>query len=445
MGLRRLSRGFTLFVLLLAFLQTTQGADPLPAALEEWMYYETTLNDKDAYQAPSREHSALKRQYRSQGGDWFEAKSYWIPESELNVATAEKLLPSELQSHLMRTVQGQRQYRLFVHPESETFYLPLTSKHEFAGTVQVRATASGRTSLVRLGDNPPQYCFVKFSLDVKLGKSIRTISRAESVQSVGISKYISSRKKELSDTFQFIAEPLGVIPKGWARGGQIIRPVPSEILQNKTHLVPLFSLTAPQPDGSTLFERMARKSGLDPYTFARERILRPFLKGWTEWAIDGGLSMAAHSQNVLIELNNEGNPTGRFFHRDMGGMNLDLESPGARRFAGSLPVFSTLASDYHQDFRIKARETSIKTYFQNRFLYNIDKDVSRLVSTYPKGKLLSDLWVELGESIRNHSLLPMDRTTPSQLQNALSDILKDAQSNKRNKRCLSWFRSLISN
>lgn len=424
---------FNLILLLSLCLGVTAQAqhNPLPGSLPMWMHAEQNLNDKNGYRIPPRDHSSLNREHQAESGSWFQVKSYWIPESELNVAELLEMMPEQLKKELVREQNGKRFFRLFVHPESESFYQSLTSKYHQAEPAIARATASSRTVLMSFQHKPEILFFAKLSLNVNLGNVVRTIPEAETAQSVGLSSYILNKAKKLGPEFKFIPETLGIIPKGWPRGGQIIRPIPPEVLKGQTRLLPLFSLTAPQKQG-TILENMIRESGKDPYQFARESILIPFVKGWTEWAIEGALSMEAHSQNVLIEVDHRGLPTGVFHHRDMGGMNLDMSSP----FVSSselekLPVFSELKGDYHQNFTAQARETSLAVYFRERFLYNIDRELQKLDPNYVPGKLMKDLWIELQKSIHEYTGMPKQKLSLRSLEAEIPKILKAAAQSRR--------------
>ena len=291
-----------LFLLFIAF--ASQGlTQELPGRLNVWMNAEQNLNDKNGFNIPTRDHSALQKQFQAVSGSWFQVKSYWIPESELDVASIVDQVSPELKDSLIKVIDGISHYRLFVHPESESFYDSLTKKYPAAESALARATASSRTVLMTTENG--DFFFAKLSLNVELGRVVRTIPKAETVQSIGLSQYILNKKNQIDSGFHFIPETLGIIPKGWARGGQIIRPIPKEVLSGEKTIVPLFALTAPQKNG-TLLAQMIQQSGDNPYQFVRHQILKPFVKSWVQWAIHGALSMEAHSQNVLLEISKKG-------------------------------------------------------------------------------------------------------------------------------------------
>lgn len=76
----------------------------------------------------------------------------------------------------------------------------------------------------------------------------------------------------------------------------------------------------------------------------------------------------------------------KFFHRDMGGFNIDMKSP---QFDKEIDLMSSTTPeiDYHQAHIKAAREQSLHTYFDGGFLHNIESELKRC---WPK-RFLSSL------------------------------------------------------
>jgi hypothetical protein len=328
--------------------------------------------------------------YRPDDGKWFKLPSILVPEEDLNVALSGLgKAPSEVNQILIVEEEGKRYHRLFIHPESENFYQELIKKNisTYSTEFEASATSSSRTLLVRNVQNPELKFFAKLSLDVKLGGVVRTIPKGEVSRSVGISDYILRHEKELCGNFTIMPEVSGIIPKGFDRGGQIIRLIPKEVQENKSYLVPLFSLYA-EKDGSTLLKDLALKKGISPTEFVEQHILEPFMEGWAQWAIRGPIVMEAHAQNVLIELDKDMNPTGRFVHRDMGGFNIDMDSKSFNQEDKKfIPYFDSIKEEYHQKFIDPAKRQSLSVYFEGGFLYNIDRELQKIDPHYIKGSI----------------------------------------------------------
>jgi hypothetical protein len=365
--------------------------------------------------------------YRPDTGNWFDLPSAWIPESRLNVAEAIRLIPPELRDELIQVRDGVRYFRLYIHPESRKFYKEFVGDAPITADYEATATASSRTLLVRSKADPSKLFFAKVSLDVELGGVRRTILRDESARGIGTTMYLERSGRDLSDGFEFAREPLGIIPKGWDEGGQIIRLIPPEVLSGKSTLIPLFSLYAKKEDGS-LIEKLAKKTGLAPREFAEKFVVEPFARSWAEWAVHGPVVMEAHAQNVLLELDASGMPTRRFFLRDLGGFEIDDGAPGfvAARLEGT-PVFKTRKADYYPKTAEQMQTQSLSTYFEGGFLFNVDKELKRVQPGYKEGEINETFWSAIGAQLSRVSGVPVALFSRAQLEKRMPLMVKLAE------------------
>lgn len=425
--------------ILLSLLLLVLGSAPAFAdSLDDWIDLEQTrINrtvDENKILAPDVQNQA--RRFRPESQTWFSLKAIWIPESELHAALDPAHFDPEVAKYFVREKNGQREYRLLIHPESENFYRDLLAKYPVDySTFRATSTASSRTVRVNAGGPRGPRFFAKLSLDVELGGVRRTVPRTEVARSVGTSIYLESLAEKIGPSpFVHIPEPFGISPKGWERGGMILRMVPAAVQENKTKLVPLFSLYAPDRRGRTLLQDLAEQAGVPPAEFVKENILAPFYDGWVRWNLEGAVTMEAHAQNVLLEMDARGRPTGRFVHRDLGGFNIDMQS---KQFTPpeNLPSFTNIANDYHQPFVGKAREQSLCTYFDGGFLFNVDKELERIQPGYKARSVMTEGRRILSERLEFYSGVKVPtknlRSGPAVLQ-----ALRDAQAgfDKRAKR-----------
>lgn len=377
----RLSAFFSLFLLLSSI---AAWADPIQDWIDlEQLRIDRTVNEKKIIAPDIKNQNVL---YRPENQNWYPLKAIWVPESELDIALDEINFDSSIKKHFIRTKNGVREFRLLVHPESEKFYQELLLKYPAdSKTFRATSTASSRTVLVE-AEGGPRF-FAKLSLDVEIGGVTRTVPRGEVARSVGTSMYLARESVE-NGSFGFLPEPLGISPQGWERGGMILRTIPAEIQSGKKKLVPLFSLYAKGDDGKTILESLILKEKMKPEEFVKKFLLEPFFDGWTDWNFNKSVTMEAHAQNVLLELDENGRPSGRFIHRDLGGFNIDFDRKSEK--AAGLPTFTSVDEDYHQKFSINARKQSIHTYFDGGFLYNIDRELSRIQPDYKKGRIFDE-------------------------------------------------------
>ena len=353
----------------------------LPAGLQSWLDYEQTLNDKsvDPYILQNPKQTEQLLAYRPENRAWFELKSIWVPAEQLNVAE----IPGSAFDNktFVKEVGGQRFYRLLIHPESEQFYGELLDKYPLAETFYATSTASSRTVLAT--DKKGKFFFAKLSLDINIANSSRTIPAGEVARSVGVTKYTDNML--VDEHFKIIREPLGIVPKGWARGGQLLREIPESVLKNQNAMLPFFSLYARNADGVSILQKMIEQSGEEPEQFIVERILRPFACAWSDWAVEGPIVMEAHAQNVLLELNREGLPSGSFFHRDMGGFTLNGNVSMVR--TSGLPYFNSLDGDYYLRNINNAMTSSLESYFEGGIIYNLDRELAYITQKRNRHRL----------------------------------------------------------
>lgn len=413
-------------LLLFFFLSFPLGAQPLdiqlPKNLGLWMWAEGQLNDKGRFQK-LRDHSALDPAHQAKNSQWFEVQSYWVAEELLDVAQLDEEIPKELRSELIRDGQSGREYRLFVHPESKEFYQKLTDQSLVADSVWALATASSRTVLLHFPRHPQSFIFAKLSLDKDLGNVRRTVISSEARQAVGMSVWLKEVLKKIGGKFHFMSEFIGIAPKGWPTGGQVLRAVPKEVLTGEKVILPFFSLTASQSNGRSILEEMIEESGERPYEFVLKTILKPFVREWLRWALEGAYVSELHTQNFLFERANGKMPT--FWIRDNNGAKIDASSPYFDpRLLPTKKDFENLMSGYNPEDVIKMQNKTLATYF-DRILQNLDRELVRLDSAYVKDMIRNDLWLELRKELIELGL-PKETVRIEKIQNNLPEVLQRA-------------------
>lgn len=382
---RRAAAGLLVVVSLLASLSSAHAQDHprfdrLPESIREWIYAEQKLLSRavDERRIMAPRINNQDPDFAPEKGGVFEVKTYWVDASKMEAFLGDNM-PERFRGMLVRTRNGHTEYRLAVHPESESLYEEVVKGAERGAPLWATATASSRTLLVWEHGMEAQPFFAKLSLNKEIGGVVRTIPLSEVVRSVGINNVLHAESATLPASFDFIPEVASMIPKGMPRGGMIIRTIPEEILSGKAKFVPLFSLYATPPEGGPpLLARMIEKSGMDPKEFVRTKIVEPMAAQWFDMVVDRGIQMEPHAQNVLIELGKDGLPTGRFLHRDLGGFTVDFnhrERLGLGTKA-SLPYIHDFEKEYHLD-RAVERLKDVRVYFSGGFLYNIDQELPK--------------------------------------------------------------------
>ena len=403
----------------------------LSKSVEELLYYEQNAIDRSVNRYKMK-HPDIKNQkveYQPENKQWFNLESAWIPESVLNVAESGINYAEQFPDEFVKTENGAKFYRLFIHPESKKFYSKIIKQYGLTTEHTATSTSSSRTVLVKSLRDPKLVYFVKLSLDITLGGIIRTIPQGEVARSVGTTKYLTQILKNNSSNFSFFPEVLGICPQGFERGGQIIRLIPESLVLNQKHAIPIFALYAKTDSNpQTVLEKMIIKSKTSPADFISSRIIKPFIKEWVHWVVDLDVVMEAHAQNFLMIVDDSGLPTGEFLHRDFGGFNIDMEALKNRGTHFDFPTFTNLATDYHSRYSQKAILSSLNIYFSGGVLFNFAKEIKRLDPDFesPKRYLEDVLYQTLENELENSTGLKFEniknniRSLPRMIQKAKS-------------------------
>lgn len=371
------------------------AAANLPAPLQSWIHAEQHLLSRDA--DPDRFTSpALNFQdprYAPEAGNVFALQSRWLSAADAHVFTGRGLTQGLRRTFLTGT-GAEKRALLLIHPESEAFYGSLMERSSRGPDFLAAPTASSRSLLAWYPGREREAFIAKLSLDREIAGVVRTIPKGEVARSIGVNDLLALDQEHLPAGFKAFPEVLGLIPKGLERGGMIVRALPAALAEGTTRLLPLFALFGPA-DARTPppLADMARLSGAPAADFIRGAIVRPFLAQWLRLAIERGIVMEPHAQNVMVELGRDGMPNGSFVHRDFGGFNVDF---GHRRGRGlpipeTLPIIASFGKDYHQNHHGSSLSDSLHTYFSGGFLYALD---GRLRTWERRG------WVRSGASGR---------------------------------------------
>lgn len=228
----------------------------------------------------------------------------------------------------------------YVHPElffsNDPNMAKLKTLFPQGRPINVVPTGSSRT-VYRLSDPnlPPHY--LKLNLhNRRTSRQTRPEKRDDIIEGMSISQDLAQLTNE---NFAYLAEIGGVVISelNWAYAIREYTPRPHV---NKTRfMVPYFSLYGRdlnQPNDLPLLVQLIEKSHENPESYIREKIINPVIECWCAAATERGILLCSHGQNILLELDENLNPT-RVVHRD-----LDKPvDPRVRRERGLDKIFST--------------------------------------------------------------------------------------------------------
>jgi len=226
---------------------------------------------------------------------------------------------------LVNWVKQNGRAKFFVHPDmiSEYKEAGFSELLHFAGEIKVSPTASTRTVMTR---NLPYNFMIKTNLTKKIGFLSRKLTKSSVVQSNQIMSELIQLEKELSLTFAYLPETIGVVFKETI--GEIFRECQARPKVNeKRYVIPFFSLISKdrkEPKDPLLLCQIIEFQGYDPFETLYGEILIPLLENWSYLVLERAIIPIAHFQNLLLEINQNGKPT-RIIFRDLQDAIIDRE------------------------------------------------------------------------------------------------------------------------
>jgi hypothetical protein len=349
----------------------------LPIGIQSWYVYETSYLsrevDTDKLSSPAQNDQDPK--FAPEAKEVFDLLGVWVPAKQMLAFESGGLTP-ELRNEFQRSREGHSEYLFLIHPESKSLYPKLLNQGFDQENFRAVATASSRSLLVWKTGHESHPFIAKVSLNKMIGYVTRTIKGTETARSVGTSKLLEGAA-DLPANAIFLMEPFSLIPKGLATGGMIVRQFPVEFLDGETQFLPLFALYG--GEGEALLWDLIKRSGKSPHTYIREEIIRPFVQLWAQLAVEEGILMEPHAQNMLMEIKN-GRLTERFAARDFGGFNIDFKfRRKTRKFVPkNLPNFTgNVDKDYFQASHGEMIFMGMYNYFEAGFLYNLEQKLRK--------------------------------------------------------------------
>jgi len=199
-------------------------------------------------------------------------------------------------------------------------------------------TSSVRTLLAWPHESPGKAIFVKTSLRSPL-LGDRRLDRSHIAGSVGLSALVRRSRPQLPPGIAFMHEPAGWLPRSGVEGGALFRICPPGLLDGTLIAGPLFALFGGEVDRRPFILTLLERSGMEMFEFIDEILCRGFADLWLRLALDHGLIIEAHGQDLLFGLAPDWRPRG-FLYRDMEGLQIDWQLRQRRgiRDTQSLPL-----------------------------------------------------------------------------------------------------------
>jgi hypothetical protein len=322
------------------------GADAallqLPASLQRQLAFERFhLHKPDMFFKNLSRDPAFDPRYLPQNCGAIELPCYWIARRHLHVFGHQEHVSHELPFFLG---DGPNDSVLFpIHPTSRPHYAELFAKLGARDAAReglhiwAVPTASTRTFLAWPDQVPEQALFVKTTLHSPvLGD--RRLYKWKVARSVGLSQQVRDGLATLPAGLGYFPETFGLVPRQMPDSGVIVRSIPEEIKADRLLVAPLFALMGGQQSRPLLLT-LLDQAALPAEQFIEEVLCEKFAALWLELALQHGLILEAHGQDLMLALSPDLTRVERFYYRDFEGMQVDwaLRRRKGLMTAASLP------------------------------------------------------------------------------------------------------------
>lgn len=308
----------------------TEAEDANSRILHRLIEFEQNLNDRieNLQKFATINDVTIDPLYRPEAHAVFKLWTVLVPENELTIINTNGF---DLNSRFVVEKDGVRYYKFIIHPLSRNAFLQHLpeGKYHWQKEFEAMALASYR-SLVAWNPKEPDKPFqIKVSLDSVIGSNSRMLSRRQIEWAATTSYLINSlnRDEYAKQGILFLDEPVGIYLKNFQFGYSLREPITAP---GNVEYIPMFSLYARSRGQPSLLAQMIQRSGLPPREYVRRYIILPMVSHIFHLAFSEGIYMEAHEQNTLAEVR-DGQLTGRFMYRDLGGFVVNER---LRRAAG---------------------------------------------------------------------------------------------------------------
>lgn len=394
--------------------------------IKEFINSEQVLNNYSLYgnNAEAFFRMSIEIEYLPESQNWFKLPFFLVPiDADFSASLDEENV--FLNNNLYFIKNDKKFYPFFVHPTTANiFCMWLKNKYEFVSADNsiffATPTSSYRTLLVKnLNTN------LMFFAKVTLFKNVANGSRHIDWESSYYHQYQSSNivnKNYQNDRLIFFKDiaTFGITgdkdfllsdnfkiqfgSKKIRTFGTIIRKIPDSFYELNDKRICSFASYTSLINRKSYLERGVENSNLNSELFIRKYIYEPLKKIILDLLFNHGIMLEFHSQNVLLEYDNNYIPTGVFFYRD-----FDMTSYDRARFPFiHFEEWKEILCN-HEDF------ISVESNIGNRegiafgiFIHFLDNLIMAcLRSLYFAGKFSSDDVLQIRNAICNELYLDL--------------------------------------
>jgi len=404
--------------------------DRLTPRVRRWIDYEQTVNERlfneKAILAFDERSNTVKRKFYPEQRPVWEQELVWLPNG---IVRRYGLVDEAIQAWGLRPRKDRTP--LFLHPQTPAPHRRLAENYgsETIDNFSVTPTASYRTVLAWDRRDATRPILMKLSIGAIIATTRRSLRENQVARAVLISSLFETIPESVRNRlgFDWFAEPCGMVETK-SRHGWLLRRWPHFFCKARAgSLIPTFSLISRAGDQPPLLIRLARRSRKSPEQFLLDTIVAPFIKVMAYLLFEEGLQYEGHAQNVLWEIDQGENLTGRMILRDLADSSVNLAFRVAREkkipkfpegFVASgarFPVAGN-AADYRTNagrWRVLRGFDTVERYGLLNFLWVLNRTMARFINGYDS-KLVERRYLEIWQqaAIDSMRIRPLFRKKP---------------------------------
>jgi len=355
--------------------QSNAQRDMIPPLI----YLDRYRNEGTRIYSPFADYTEAAERYRPNSRvSTFDIPAFEVPPDELNIYSADPY-PS------LREFYTSEDRNLFcVHPQvldthgDDPFLRRVISVGQPGKEIQVSPSSSTRTLYVQ--DHHPPHA-LKLHFPFRVSRYGRRMRDEVVEQAINVSRELQRGIGSMDPRFAFFREVLGVTvknirpqtPRGENWGYLVREMTPFPFLGKERTLVPGFSLFGRdffEPGTPPLLLELLQERA--PRDYVLEQIMFPIIHHWVSSFLNFGLLLEPHGQNVLLEMEPDGEVS-RIAYRDL---NLGIDN--RRRRDIHIPIDSS--NTYNQ---MEGGEFNSITYDKFMGGHFFDRLVASIEEYYP--------------------------------------------------------------
>ncbi len=249
---------------------------------------------------------------------------YWLPGEKVNLYLAN---PGK---ELLDTYINQDQVLFCVHPQvtqqfADDPYMEVLQDLGRPGKALTAVPSSSTRTLYILQENTLHHA-VKVHLPVRISRYGRKMRNEVIEQAIRVSQEMESGIRQMDASFGFLREVIGISHKhintncegrgeNWGFLVRDMNPFPEK--KPSGSLIPGFALFGKDqfdPEISPILFDLIKDA--DPVAYILEQIMLPIISHWIDCFLGFGFMLEPHGQNLLLEVDHQGNIQ-RLVHRDL--------------------------------------------------------------------------------------------------------------------------------